>query len=150
VLRNQEILKNLLLLTSVYLSGSQSIDGDRAMLKLEVNRFHSLAVVQCSGRIVAGKEAEALERVALKQDASRLLLDLSGISAVDARGLGVLTEIRRHAVQQGIDFALLNPSTAVLSLMSLMKLDSAIPVICETIDAVVAKSVNPEMHSPVA
>jgi anti-anti-sigma factor len=150
VYRKDEILKNLLVFTSVYLAGSQTTRGDRAMLKLEVNRFEALALVQCTGRIVAGKEAEALERVALKQDASRLLLDLSAITAIDARGLGVLTAICRHAAEKGIDFALLNPSSAVLSLMSLMKLDSAIPVIYEKIDVLAAKATNCELHSPVA
>ena len=115
------------------------------MLKTEVSRTENMALLRCTGRIVAGKEAEALERIALKQDAPRLVLDLSSITSIDARGLGVLTSIWRQAQNEKVDFVLLNPSAAVLSLMSLMKLDTAIPVICGNLGAATGRA-SEELH----
>lgn len=115
------------------------------MLKTEVSRTENMALLRCTGRIVAGKEAEALERIALKQDAPRLVLDLSLITSIDARGLGVLTSIWRQAQNEKVDFVLLNPSAAVLSLMSLMKLDTAIPVICGNLEAAAGQA-SEELH----
>ena len=116
------------------------------MLKVEVSRTENMALLRCTGRIVAGKEAESLERIALKQDASQLVLDLSAITSIDARGLGVLTSICLQAREQKVDFVLLNPSAAVLSLISLMKLDTAIPVIYETIDVAGGRASEELIH----
>jgi len=115
------------------------------MLKTEVSRTENMALLRCTGRIVAGKEAEALERIALEQDAPRLVLDLSSITSIDARGLGVLSSICRQARKEKVDFVLLNPSAAVLRLMSLMKLDTAIPVVRGNLQAAAGRS-SEELH----
>lgn len=99
------------------------------MLKVEVSRSSAGIVLSCVGRIVAGPEAEKLESTAFAQNSRQLLLDLSGTEAIDARGLGALNAIRQWAINEGIDFAILNPSCPVRYLMALVKLDVNIAVL---------------------
>lgn len=99
------------------------------MLTVEVSHSPEATILQCVGRIVAGEEVNNLESIAFAQNGPQLLLDLSSIDAIDARGLGALTAIRQWAIKQGIDFAVLNPSCAVRYLMTLVKLDMNIAVL---------------------
>src|SRR5947209_5990775 len=99
------------------------------MLTVEVSRSPAGTILHCLGRIVAGQEAEKLESVAFAQNGRQMLLDLSGIDAIDARGLGALNAIKQWATNEGIEFAILNPSCPVRYLMALVKLDVNIAVL---------------------
>jgi anti-anti-sigma factor len=98
------------------------------MLQVEVSRNGSSTLLRCVGRLVAGRELDALKAVACAQNSPQLLLDLSSATEIDARGLGTLTTIQRWAAKAGTRFAVLNPSAQVRRMMSLTRLDTAIPV----------------------
>lgn len=106
------------------------------MLKVAIQRFNTTVILRCTGRVVAGQEAETLEAIALAQRAKTIVVDLSAASEIDARGLGTLAALRRWAKRHGIEFAIRNPSGAVYTLLALTRLDRAIPVIFEHAAAV--------------
>ncbi len=80
------------------------------------NHGHA-AVLRCSGRIVAGEEAWALYNTVISQQNKRVVvLDLTGVSGIDAGGLGVLVSLRRWARGAGVKLRLI-PSKAVKELL---------------------------------
>ena len=71
------------------------------------------AILRCSGRIVAGEEAWTLYNTVISQQNKRVVvLDLTGLSRIDAGGLGVLVSLRRWARVGGVKLGLI-PSKAV-------------------------------------
>ncbi len=77
------------------------------------------AVLRCSGRIVAGEEAWSLYNTVISQQGKRVVvLDLRGVSRVDAGGLGVLVSLRRWARVGGVKLRLI-PSKAVEEMLDL-------------------------------
>jgi anti-anti-sigma factor len=110
------------------------------MLSVEVNRSNETVILRCVGRIVAGREVETLEAVALGQNARRLFIDLETVASVDAAGLGALAEIFRWAKDRGIQFGVLAPTRRVRTLMKLMKLDAVIPIVSEAQVSLCARS----------
>src|SRR5271165_4337318 len=61
-------------------------------LSLETRNRGDVIIVHCQGRIVYRDEAAALSRLVggLLQDASKVVLDLSGVSTMDSAGIGEL------------------------------------------------------------
>ena len=76
-------------------------------------------IVRCSGRLVAGKAAWALyDTVTSQQNKRVVLLDLTGVNRVDARGLGLLAFLKKWANEAGARMELI-PSRPVLELLEL-------------------------------
>jgi len=76
-------------------------------------------IVRCSGRLVAGKAAWALyDTVTSQQNKRVVLLDLTGVNRVDARGVGVLAFLKKWANEAGARMELI-PSRPVLELLEL-------------------------------
>jgi anti-anti-sigma factor len=87
------------------------------------NRGHA-AILRCSGRIVAGEEAWTLYNTVISQQGKGVVvLDLTGVSGIDAGGLGVLVSLRRWARVGGVKLRLI-PSKAVQELLDLTGLGS--------------------------
>ncbi len=87
------------------------------------NRGHA-AILRCSGRIVAGEEAWALHNAVISEQGKRVVvLDLTGVSGVDAGGLGVLVSLRQWACVGGVKLQLI-PSKAAEELLDLAGLRS--------------------------
>jgi len=79
----------------------------------------NIAILRCSGRIVAGQEAWILYNTAISQQGKRaVVLDLTAVSGIDAGGLGVLVSLRRWARVGGVKLRLI-PSKAVEELLDL-------------------------------
>ncbi|HXZ27041.1 MAG TPA: STAS domain-containing protein [Terriglobales bacterium] len=82
-------------------------------------KFHTelgtpgLAVVRCTGRLVAGERN--LERLVsiLECAEPRLVLDLGEVEAIDAAGVGALADLLRRAQESGRELALWNLSAQV-------------------------------------
>ena len=59
------------------------------MLRIVTEHTADATVLHCFGRIVAGGEVEILKgAVACEADNRLVILDLAGVDAIDARGLG--------------------------------------------------------------
>jgi anti-anti-sigma regulatory factor len=94
------------------------------MLSVRIENSGNLAVLCCSGRIVAGEEAWTLFSTAISLQNKRVVvLDLTGVTGADARGLGVLVLLRQWAGSAGMKLQVI-PSKPVLELLELTGLHS--------------------------
>lgn len=98
------------------------------MLTLEVQNHPHVTVLRCSGRIVRGDGADALLRAVMSQDKRHLQIDLSGVDAIDAAGLGVLAALEKWAKDGNRTIQLANPSKRVREAMEATKLSSVLQV----------------------
>src|SRR5207249_10684067 len=84
------------------------------MLSVHVDNVQDVAVVQCEGRIVHSDAAYTLRNaVTLQTDARAVVLDLSGVEALEGGGLGMLVFLRQWARERGIQLKLFSPSRFV-------------------------------------
>lgn len=81
-------------------------------------------MIQCTGWLVLGEEARALE-AALERgahQATRLVLNLAGLERMDSIGLGLLVRFCTLLGRRGGDLRLASPSPFVVSLLKLTTL----------------------------
>lgn len=98
------------------------------MLSLTIHNLDDVTVFRCAGRITI-EDGHALRNAVLVQPHSPItVLDLAGISVVDAAGLGILVSLRRWADATGTKLKLMNLIPRVEDLLELTKLKSAFEV----------------------
>jgi anti-anti-sigma factor len=78
-----------------------------------------VVTVRCQGRLVRGQET-ALLCVAIQQHGRDIILDLSGVTAIDPAGIGALLSLQAA----GTYLRLVGPSLAVRQVLRLTSLDS--------------------------
>jgi hypothetical protein len=84
------------------------------MLTLRTNRIGDVAVVECSGRIVQSDSAFALRNtVIVLEDAQYILLNFSGISAIEGGGLGMLMFLQQWAYDHNIHLEVVHATKSV-------------------------------------
>ena len=84
------------------------------MLTLSAWRIGRVAVIHCAGRIVRSDAAFRLrDAVAQQREALVVLLDLSGVQALDGGGLGMLIFLQMWTHDRGIRLKLFNPVASV-------------------------------------
>jgi anti-anti-sigma regulatory factor len=84
------------------------------MFKLKVETIGSVAVVHCEGRIVRSDAAFQLRDAVTAQRHSRvILLDLSGVEALEGGGLGMLLFLQVWIHSLGIQLKVFAPAAAV-------------------------------------
>ncbi len=98
------------------------------MLTIDVQDFQNATVLRCSGRIVHGDGADTLLRAVMSQDRPHLQIDLSGVNAIDAGGLGVLAALEKWAKDGNRTIQLTNPSKRVREALETTKLGSVLQV----------------------
>ncbi len=98
------------------------------MLQLSAKRSGENVVLQCTGRMVAGEGLKGLQKAATTQRATVLVMDLQGVEALDAAGLGTLLRIRQWCSAQGEGLKLINLNRHVREVLALTALDSVIEV----------------------
>ena len=80
------------------------------MFNLTVQKIGRLAVVHCVGRIVRSDAAFRLRHAVRQQTAARtILLDLSGVEALEGGGLGMLLFLHLWTRNHGIQLKVMNP-----------------------------------------
>jgi anti-anti-sigma factor len=72
---------------------------------------------------------------AIARPARLLLLDLTGLSFCDARGLSAFVRIANHADATGCRFGLIAPRPPVAKILRISGLDSRLPVFAAIADA---------------
>ncbi|MGO9086605.1 MAG: STAS domain-containing protein [Candidatus Sulfotelmatobacter sp.] len=99
-------------------------------LSLETRNRGDVIVVHCEGRIVYRDEAAALSRLVggILQHTNKLVLDLSGVSAMDSAGIGELALLQTWAQENDVELKCSGPNAVVLTLLSLTNLDSVLEV----------------------
>ncbi len=93
------------------------------MLKVTVENLGEIVRLHCSGRIVCGHET-AILCVAVQQHGRKIILDLSGVDAIDAAGIGALISLQAA----GIYLNLMNPTGQVRELLRLTNLESVFEI----------------------
>jgi len=98
------------------------------MLKVHTRKLGNVAVVSVQGRIVNGETASLREVVDAQSTVNTVLLDLARVSTIDARGLGLMLELREHAEQRGMRFKLMNVTKLVRRVLEVTKLDAVFEI----------------------
>ena len=94
------------------------------MLKVRCQKMGKVTIIHLHGRIVTG-ELDVLRNAVLSQaDLDLVALDFARVTAVDARGLGVMLELREWALSLGIDFFLINISRLVRDVLENTRLNT--------------------------
>src|SRR6266436_6511920 len=89
------------------------------MLAVTVKNSDDGVVLQCNGRLVRGDET-AILCAAVRQEGRNVTLDLAGVDAIDAAGIGSLVSLQAS----GIYLTLLNPTDQVREVLRVTQLDS--------------------------
>ena len=94
------------------------------MLRIIVEKSAHVTVLHCQGRIVSGIETRSLRKAVMSQSLLKtLVLDLGEVSVIDARGLGVLLELRQWTRSKDIEFKLINVKRLVRRIFEITHLD---------------------------
>ncbi len=107
--------------------GNQTTAGSGAGIEI-VSMPAELELITSEG--VAAQGCAAIARLA-----RLVLLDLTGLSFCDARGLSAFVRIANHADAAGCGFALIAPRPPVAKILRISGLDSRMPVFATTDDA---------------
>ena len=98
------------------------------MLKVHAKNFGNVAILCLRGRIVNGETETLRKAVHSVSEVSAVILDLARVTTVDARGLGVMLELREQAEAKGIRFQLMNVSRLVGRVLAVTRLDSVFQI----------------------
>src|SRR5215831_987920 len=148
LLAREEIIRNYLLrrldantaeaFESHYLSCDECFEELRAsqllvvglgQSKLEVRRVGDVVVLGFSVPARLTRQSEELQALfgdVLQQKDTKVLIDLSRVSRIDSRGLGMLMACYTHAVRNQGMLKLLNPSAEVQNLLRLTRMDTVL------------------------
>jgi anti-anti-sigma factor len=92
-------------------------------LNVTVKSARGVVTLHCQGRLVRGQETALLCAV-IQQHGRDIILDLSGVTAIDAAGIGVLVSLQAD----GTYLRLVDLSLAVLQTMRATSLDSVFEI----------------------
>ncbi len=99
-------------------------------LSLETRNRGDVIVVHCQGRVVYRDEAAALSRLVgeILKSGSKLVLELSGVTAMDSAGIGELALLQTWAQERNAEFKCAGANPMVRTLLDLTNLDSVLEV----------------------
>jgi len=98
------------------------------MLNVHAKNLGTVAVLCLQGQIVNG-ETEILRNALYSlSEVNAVILDLARVTAVDARGLGLMLELREQAESKGIRFELMNVTKPVGRVLEVTRLDSVFQI----------------------
>ena len=94
------------------------------MLKVHIRKLGTVAVISLQGQVVNGETETLRNAVQSVSGVRTVILDLARVAIVDAKGFGVMLELRAQADTEGIRFELMNVPKQVGLLLELTRLDS--------------------------
>jgi anti-anti-sigma factor len=94
------------------------------MLKVNAKNLENVTVLGLQGQIVNGETEILRDAVHSLTETSRVILDLTRVTTVDAHGLGVMLELRGRMQEKGISFELMNVSRQLSTVLEITRLDS--------------------------
>jgi len=94
------------------------------MLHITFESARRVVTVRCQGRLVCGLESALFGAAVLHHRRDIILLDLSGVTAIDAAGLGALISLRAA----GSYLRLVDPSETVRRVLRLTNLHSVFDI----------------------
>ena len=99
------------------------------MLKVYSRNLGDVAVLSLQGRLISGETQSLRDAVRSQSNASAIVLDLSRVTAIDARGLGVMLELQRQTAVDGVRFKLMNVNKFTSRVLEVTRLDSVFEII---------------------
>ena len=119
------------------------------MLKVEAEKLGTVTILHFEGRIVNGIATTILrESVLNPAGANTVIFDFARVDLIDARGLGILLEMREWTQLMGIEFKLMNVIRRVRQVFEITRLDSVFDITSEDIVLSVATSPSSVVASP--
>jgi len=98
-------------------------------LHIEIKQTGDVAVLQCVGRMVCSVAFRLVKNAVTRLSQLRVIvLDLSGVEMLDARGLGMLVSLHNWACANNIQLKVVNPSKFVREVLDLTRLTSILHV----------------------
>lgn len=98
------------------------------MLRVHAKNLDRFTILSLQGDIVTG-ETEILRRVVQSLSGTNaVILDLAGVSKIDAHGLGVMLELRERTQRNGIRFELMNVSKPLSMVFEMTRLNSVFQI----------------------
>ena len=98
------------------------------MLKIQTRNLGNIAVLSLQGRIVNGETATLREAVRAQSSAGAIVLDVAGVSTIDASGLGLLLQVRNEFQARGVRLRVMNANGLVRRVFEITRLDSVFEV----------------------
>jgi len=98
------------------------------MLKVHGKKLETVAVLGLYGRIINGETEKLRQAVRDISGATAVILDLKGVTTVDAHGLGVLLDLRQQTIASGMRFKLMNINQPLSRVFEITKLNSVFEV----------------------
>ena len=98
------------------------------MLNVAVHSLGEVAIFRCTGRIAFGYADRLLNAISKWPCPRIAVLDLAGVTEIDAAGIGALVSVRKQAKASGVSLKLMNLTPRVEELFELMRLNSAFEI----------------------
>lgn len=102
------------------------------MLKIHAKNSGSVTVLSLQGQVVNGQtetlRAAVLSSYAALPQVKTIKLDLARVITIDARGLGVLLELREQVQAKGIRLELINVTRQIRRLFEITHLDTVFQI----------------------
>jgi anti-anti-sigma factor len=99
------------------------------MLKVYSRNLGDAAILSLQGRLISGETGSLHDAVHSQAKVSSIVLDLARVTAIDARGLGVMLELQRQTAVEGIRFKLMNVNRFTRRVLEVTHLDSVFEII---------------------
>ena len=94
------------------------------MLEIYSQKFGDVTVLCLQGEVVIGETAILRNSIQSLSNIRAIVLDLNRVTRIDARGLGLLLELRERVQAQGIEFKLVNVPRLIRQVIELACLNS--------------------------
>ena len=117
------------------------------MLKVYSRNLGDVAILSLQGRLISGETRSLRDAVGSQSNVSAIVLDLLRVTAIDARGLGVMLELQRQTALDGVRFKLMNVNKFTCRVLEVTRLDSVFEIIPK---AETAKARIIQMPAPIA
>lgn len=107
-------------------------NGSPKGLTLVLERTGEVAVVRCTGRLVAG-HSDRLHRevIAIIPESKRVVLDMTDLTHMDSSGIGALVRLYVSGKSAGCAVVLLNPGQSIRQLLGVTHLLDVLAIIGE-------------------
>jgi len=98
------------------------------MLKVHAKKLNAAQVLCLEGQIVNGETDILRAAVRPVPGTSKIILDLSDVTVVDAHGLGVLLQLREQTLANGAGFELMNVSKPLSRILEITRLNAVFTI----------------------
>jgi anti-anti-sigma factor len=93
---------------------------------VHVQNMGDFVRLRCLGRLVFDEGTSALRAAVISQKRKPIVLDFTEVDAIDAAGVGTLTELHQHMTTSNRRLFIFQPKQAVLRVLRLTKADSVL------------------------